>query len=104
MADENNALKSSVELAMERLRKKDADAGNESRTVTDEQKAAIAEIRSFYDAKIAEQEVLHQSKLRASLDPAEREAISEQYRRDRERLAGERDRKVEKARGPASST
>ena len=83
---------------MERLRKKDADAGIESRTVTDAQKAAIAEIRSFYDARIAEQEVLHQSKLRASLDPAEREAISQEYRRERERLTGERDRKVEKAR------
>jgi hypothetical protein len=97
MAD-NDALKSSVELAMERLRKKDAEAGIESRTVTDAQKAAIAEIRSFYDAKIAEQEVLHQSKLRASMDPAEREAISQDYRRERERLANERDRKVDKAR------
>jgi hypothetical protein len=97
MAD-NNALKSSVELAMERLRKKDTEAGIESRAVTDEQKAAIAEIRSFYDAKIAEQDVLHQSKLRLSMDPAEREAILLEYRRERERLAGERDRKVEKAR------
>ena len=100
MADDNRAPKSSVEIAMERLRKKDADAGIESRTVTDAQKAAIAEIRSFYDAKIAEQEVLHQSKLRASVDPAEREAISQEYRRERERLTGERDRKVEQARQP----
>jgi hypothetical protein len=97
MAD-NDGLKSSVELAMERLRKKDAEAGIESRAVTEAQKAAIAEIRSFYDAKIAEQDVLHQSKLRASMDPAERDAISLEYRRERERLAGERDRKVEKAR------
>lgn len=95
---ENNALKSSVELAMERLRQKDADAGIESRTVTDEQKTAIAEIRNFYEAKIAEQEVLHQSRLRASMDPAEREAISQEYRRERERLTSDRDRKIEKAR------
>ena len=33
-------------------------------TVTDAQKAAIAEARNFYDAKMAEQEVLHQSKMR----------------------------------------
>ena len=85
---------------MERLRKKDADAGIESRVVTAEQKAAIAEVRSFYDSKIAEQEVLHQSKLRASTDPAEREAISLEYRRERDRLTGERDRKIEKARQP----
>lgn len=97
MPDEN-APKSSFELAMERLRKKDADAGIESRTVTDEQKAAIAEIRNFYDAKVAEQEVLYQSKLRASVDPAERDTMSQQYRRERERLTSERDRKIDKAR------
>ena len=44
MADEK-PLKSSLELAMERLAKKDADAGVESRPLTDEQKAAIAEAR-----------------------------------------------------------
>jgi len=95
---EHDALKSSVELAMERLRKKDADAGIESRTVSEAQKSAIAEIRSFYDAKIAEQDVLHQSQLRASLDPAERETISQEFRRERERLTSERDRKIDKAR------
>jgi hypothetical protein len=46
MADER-PLKSSIELAMERLAKKDADTGVETRTVTDAQKAAIAEARNF---------------------------------------------------------
>lgn len=95
---ENTPLKSSFELAMERLRKKDADAGVESHPVTDEQKAAIAEARSFYGSKIAELEVLHESKMRASVDPAEREAIDQGYRRERERLTSERDAKVEKLR------
>jgi hypothetical protein len=98
MADEK-VLKSSIELAMERLAKKDAEAGIESRTVTDAQKAAIAEARNFYDSKIAEAEVLHQSKMRASVDPEEREAISVAYRRDRDRLTSERDTKIEKLRG-----
>ena len=83
---------------MERLKKKDADAGIEAVTLTDEQKAAIAEARNFYDAKIAEQEVLYQSKMRHSLDPAEREALTEMYRRDRERLTSDRDAKIEKLR------
>jgi hypothetical protein len=91
-------LKSSIELAMERLAKKDADAGVETRTVTDEQKAAIAEARNFYDAKMAEQEVLYQSKMRATFDPAIRETLTEEYRRDRERLTSERDNKIEKIR------
>jgi hypothetical protein len=97
MTDEK-PLKSSVELAMERLAKKDADAGVETRMVTDEQKAAIAEARNFYDSKMAEQEVLHQSKMRATFDPAIRETLDEEYHRDRERLTSERDNKIEKIR------
>ena len=92
---DDKPLKSSVELAMERLAKKDADAGVETRTMTDAQKAAIAEARNFYDAKMAEHEVLHQSKLRATFDPAIRETLNEEYRRDRERLTSERDNKIE---------
>jgi hypothetical protein len=91
-------LKSSLELAMERLKKKDAEAGIESRSVTDDQKAAIAEARSFYGAKMAEADVLHQSKLRSTADPAAREALEQEYRRDRERLTSDRDAKIEKIR------
>ena len=97
MADDK-PMKSAYELAMERLRKQDADAGIESRSVTDEQKAAIAEIRNFYEAKMAEQQVLYQSALRNTLDPAERATLDEQYRRDRERYISERDSKIEKVR------
>jgi hypothetical protein len=97
MTDER-PLKSSIELAMERLAKKDADAGIEARPLTDEQKAAIAEARNFYEAKIAEHEVLHQSKLRQTMDPAEREQLQLEYRHDRERLTSDRDAKIEKLR------
>jgi hypothetical protein len=97
MADEKG-LKSSYELAMERLRKKDAEAGIERRPVTDAQKAAIGEIRNFYEAKIAELEVLHQGRMRSSLDPAERATLEEHHRRERDRLVSERDAKIEKAR------
>jgi hypothetical protein len=97
MADDG-APKTSYELAMERLRKRDAEAGIETRPITDAQKAGIAEVRNFYEAKLAELEVLHQSKVRAMLDPAEREVVEQGYRRDRERLASERDHKIEKIR------
>jgi len=40
-------MKTAYELAMERLKKKDADAGIESTPVTDAQKTQIAEIRSL---------------------------------------------------------
>jgi len=97
---DNAAPKTSVELAMERLRKKDADAGVAARPMTDEQKRAIAEVKSLYDSKIAEQDILQQSAMnhRLAADPAELEEVGRQFRRERERLASERDAKVEKIR------
>ena len=92
------APKSAYELAMERLRKKDAEDGVERPTVTDAQKAAVAEIRSVYEAKLAELDVMHQSKMRASVDPEARATLEQEFRRERERLTTERDAKVEKAR------
>lgn len=96
MADDK-PLKSTFDLAMERLRRV---AGDTDAALTEEQKAAIAEIRSFYHAKLAEQEVLHQSRVRKAMDPAERETLEGEFRRDRERLASERDSKIEKIRRP----
>ena len=82
---------------MERLRKKDADEGVTTTPLTDEQKSAIAEVRSLYDAKIAEQDILQQSAMKNLMgaDPAEVDEISRRFRRERERLASERDTKVE---------
>ena len=88
--------KSSYELAMERLRKQDRDQGVEARTVSPEQKAALAELRRVYEAKLAEREILHRSALRqAGGDPEALETLEERYRRDREQIASERDRKIE---------
>ena len=95
---DNAAPKSAYELAMERLRKKDADAGITRQPVTEAQKAAVAEIRNFYESKLAELEVLHQGQLRRLFDPEQRATLEEQYRRDRDRLVSERDAKIEKAR------
>jgi len=91
-------MKSAYELAIERLRKKDEEAGVTSTPVTGEQKAAIAEVRNFYESKLAEQQVLHQSALRKLLEPDAREVLEQEYRRERERLTSERDRKIEKIR------
>ena len=60
MSDE--APKSALELAMERLKKKDADAGVVEHKLTGEQKAAIAEARSVHEARVAELQILHRSK------------------------------------------
>ena len=73
MADDTTRLKSSFELAMERLRQKDAEAGVTIRTPTDAEKAQIAEVRNLYEAKIAEAQVMHLSRLQNMPDPAGRE-------------------------------
>ena len=100
---DDEAPKSAFELAMERLKKKDQEAGVEERPVTDAQRTAIAEVRRFYEAKLAERQILHKSSVRKTLDPAAREALEEEYRRDRERLASERDRKIEELRRQGQS-
>ena len=97
---DDEAPKSAYELAMARLRKQDKDAGIEEKAVTEEQRAKVAEIRKFYEAKLAEREILHKSAVRqAGGEPEALETLEDEYRRDRERLTSERDRKIEEARG-----
>jgi hypothetical protein len=95
---DDKPLKSAFELAMERLSRADAESGVEQRRLTDAQKASIAELKRFYEAKLAEQELLHQSALRKLMDPEARTVLEDEYRRDRERLVTERDAKLEKVR------
>jgi len=97
MADDN-ALKSSYELAMERLRKKDKDEGVDARPITEAQKTAIAEVRSFYAAKIAQADVLYRSKLQHARSAEERDTLAQEFRRDREQFESARDAKIEKIR------
>ena len=97
MADDTGP-KSSLELAMERLRQKDADEGVTARVLTDTERAAIAEVRNFYEAKIAEHQVLHQSRVQHTFDPSVKDALDAQWRADLARLTAERDRKVERIR------
>jgi hypothetical protein len=102
MADDR--VKSAYELAMERFQKKDAEAGVVQTPLTDAQKAAIAELRSRYQAKIAELEILHRGNAIAMQDPAAREAAEADYRRERERLGAEREKKIEAIRRPPTSS
>ena len=99
---QDSAPKSAYELAMERLRKKDEAAGVVETPLTDAQKTAIAELRSLYGARLAQADLQHQDRLRATFDPAVRDALDLEYRRERERLTGEMDAKIEKARRHAA--
>jgi hypothetical protein len=91
--------KSAYELAMERLRKKDAEEGIDEQPLTTAQRDAIAEARKICKAKLAELEILFKSKTAGVADPQAREALEESYRRDVQRATDERDRKIAKIRG-----
>lgn len=90
--------KSALELAMERLRRKDEEAGVVDVPLTDVQKAAIAEARSLCEARTAERRILLQSALASAFDPGAREALEAECRRDIARLTDDRDRKIERVR------
>ena len=90
--------KSAVELAMERLRRKDEAGGVVGPAPTGEQKAAIAEARSLHASKVAELEILHKAKMSALRDPAERAQADEGYRRELTRLNDDLERKIGKIR------
>ena len=83
---------------MERLRKKDAEAGITETTLTDEQRQAIAEARRVYEARVAERKIMHQSAALTTFDPEARQALDDELRRDLERFESERESKVRKIR------
>jgi hypothetical protein len=99
MADD--APKSAYELAMERLRKKDQEEGAVERSLTGDQKAEIAEVRKVYEAKVAEQEILHRDALGKARTHEEIAKLNDQHTQDLGRLARDRDRKIAEIRDRA---
>ena len=93
--------KTAFELAMERLREKDREAGVDERPLTEAQKAAIAEIRKFYDAKAAEREIFHRDAIRKARSQEEVKKLNDEFAQDTERFTRERERKIAEARGVA---
>jgi hypothetical protein len=90
--------KTAYELAMERLRQKDREAGEVEHPLSPAQKAAIAEARQRHEAKLAEREILHQDALRKARTAEDVEKANAELARDRERLAAERDRRLKEIR------
>ena len=81
-------LKSSYELAMERLKAKDREDGIvEDKPLSAPQKARIAELRQEAKAKLAELEILHRKNLAGTGgDPGAVMKIEENYATDRGRI------------------
>jgi hypothetical protein len=94
-----DAPKSALELVLERLKKKDADAGITEPTLSDDQRSQIAEARNLYEARVAERRIMHQSETASVFDPAELDARREALRRDLAQLESDRDAKIRRIKG-----
>ncbi|HEY3174751.1 MAG TPA: hypothetical protein VGK94_03225 [Candidatus Polarisedimenticolia bacterium] len=94
---QSDAPRTAYEIAMERLKKQDAERGETRGRLTERQKEEIAQVRRFYLAKVAEQEILHQSELRKARATREEEsirAVEESYQKDRRRLEEDMESKI----------
>lgn len=91
MADK---LKSSYELAMERLKAADPAAGKE-KPLTSAQKEKIAEARRVASSRLAELEILFNDPLKQLRDPAEQEKAEGEYQIDRRRINADLERAIE---------
>lgn len=96
--DKAEGMKSAYELALERLESQGIERPRED-AVSEGARQRMAEVRQKADAKLAELEILHRDRLKQLYDPAAREEEEEDYRRERRRIEGERERAVEKLRG-----
>ncbi len=88
-------MKSAYELAMERM--------GGIRRYTDEEKKALSEIDSLYQAKRAEAELRAQDRLRKNTDPAQAETIRKDLAADLARIEEKREGEKERVRRQSES-
>jgi hypothetical protein len=92
---ETKPMKSSFELAMERLRASDRETGAAATPLTAAQKREVAEARRVASARIAEREILFADSIRKIQDPAERELAEGEYQIVRLRINDDCERAME---------
>jgi hypothetical protein len=98
MAEDDEGPKSALEIAMARLREKDAARGEQAAALTDEQRARIAEVRQAAQAKLAQEDILYQASLTKNWEPEARAKLEAEHRVDVQRINEDAERKVEKIR------
>ena len=98
MANEKSSgMKSAYELALERMEAQGLerpDAGS----ITDEDRAEIADLRSRAQAKLAQLEISHQQSLKTMADPMAAQKEQEEYLVERRRIEADRDARIEQVR------
>lgn len=95
--DKATGMKSAYELALERMEAQGI-ARPDAGSLTDADRAEIADIRSRAEAKIAQLEISHQQTLQSLADPLALEKEREEYRIDRRRIEEDRDARIAKVR------
>ena len=88
--------KSAFEIAMEKLRQRDQERGEEGPApLSAVQKRDIAAIRRKYEARLAEVEILFQSNRTKALgDPEALQKLEEEYQQERRRAGEEREAEI----------
>jgi hypothetical protein len=87
--------KSAFELAMERLKAEDREAGTQETPLSPRQKEAIAEARRIASSRLAEREILFKDAMKKTADPDERKAAEREYQIDRQRINEDCERAIE---------
>ncbi len=95
---DDDAPKSALEIAMARLKQKDAERGETEQPLTADQKARIADVRQATQAKLAQENILFQSSLAKTWDPEARARLEAEHRMDLQRIQEEEERKIKKIR------
>jgi hypothetical protein len=90
--------KSAFELAMERLKTEDREAGTKKTPLTSKQKEAIAEARRIASSRLAEREILFKDAMRKTADAEVRAKAESEYHVDRQRINDDCERAIEEIR------
>jgi hypothetical protein len=90
-------MKSAYELALERMASQGIEPPDPS-AMAEEVRQRIAEARKVHEAKVAEIEILHRDALARTADPAARDEMEAQHRRERGRLDDALERKIRQLR------
>jgi hypothetical protein len=86
--------KSAFEIAMERLKAEDREAGTKETPLSSKQKEAIAEARRIAASRLAEREILFKNSMLKTPDPKMREKAEGEYQIDRQRINDDCERAI----------
>jgi hypothetical protein len=94
-------IKSSYELALERLKERGLEPDHEA--LTDEQKKDIGEIRKEFEAKMAELDIMMKSEIEKAQEPEDVDKVEAHFSDQRASLKQEMEKRLEAVRGGGAS-